>query len=103
MSGGETFANRGLIPRTIKAAFDEANKGIKNSIDSKIFISFTEIYGESVYDLLDSEKRFYPLEEWTKAQILETEEGLVIKNINVFEVSNAEEALNLFFMGTTNR
>lgn len=69
----------------------------------QLYISFTEIYGEAVYDLLDSDKRHFPLEQWPRAQILETEEGLVIRNINVFEVHSVEDAMNLFFMGNTNR
>lgn len=34
---------------------------------------------------------------------METDEGLVIKNVNVFNVATPEDAMNLFFMGTTNR
>jgi hypothetical protein len=68
-----------------------------------LYVSFTEIYGEAVYDLLDADKRNHRLEDWPKAQVLETDEGLVIRNINVFQVQSAEDAMNLFFMGTTNR
>lgn len=68
-----------------------------------LFVSFTEIYGDSIYDLLDPEKRHRPLDEWPRAQVLETEDGLVIRGINVFQVQTAEDALNLFFMGNTNR
>jgi hypothetical protein len=82
--------------------FDAASR-LPASYTTRIFVSFTEIYGEAVYDLLDLEKRYHPLEEWKKAQVMESEDGLVIKNINVFEVGSVEEALSLFFMGSTNR
>ncbi len=91
-----------MIPRALKSVFDEA-KRLGATSTSKIYISFTEIYNEAVYDLLDSEKRYHTIEEWTKAQVLEGDEGLVIRNVNVFEVAAVEDALNLFFMGTTNR
>ena len=66
-------------------------------------ISFTEIYKEVVYDLLDQSKRDQPIEHWTAAQVLESDNGLVLKNVNVFRVETEEEALNLFFMGNANR
>ena len=61
------------------------------------------MFGESVYDLLDPMKSTQPLEAWTKVQIMESDEGLTLRHLNVFEVSSEEDALNLFFMGTTNR
>ena len=36
-------------------------------------------------------------------QLYEGEEGVLLKNLNVFEVSTEEEALQLFFMGNSNR
>lgn len=101
-----------MIPRGIKLAFDEMKRRTGQEIDSsapsvvptiRLYVSFTEIYGEAVYDLLDPDKRYHALEDWPKAQVLETEDGLVIRNINVFQVLTLEDALNLFFMGTTNR
>lgn len=105
--GGDSYQDRGLIPRTLNLVFDElahVTAGLHdNLITYKCLISFTEIFNESIYDLLDPKKSDLPLEEWSKIQIFENEDGLVLKNINVFEVTNEEEALNLFFMGTTNR
>ncbi|CAE7506811.1 KIF6 [Symbiodinium microadriaticum] len=102
--GGESFDDRGLIPRTINIVFDEL--GVRGGMEDTTFkclISFTEVFGESVYDLLDPMKSTQALEDWTKVQIMEGDEGLTLRNVNVFEVSSEEDALNLFFMGTTNR
>lgn len=115
ISGGDTFADRGLIPRGVKLMFDEAKArglaitdassqdGDHDKAKCSLYVSFTEIYGDAVYDLLDAEKRHRPLEEWPRAQVMESDEGLIIRNLNVFQVSSAQDAMNLFFMGTANR
>jgi kinesin family member 6/9 len=103
--GGDSYEDRGLIPRTLNLVFGELAHRTDHDQQTtyKCLISFTEIFNETIYDLLDPNKRYLPLEEWPKIQIYENEDGLVLRNINVFEVSSEEEALNLFFMGTTNR
>jgi kinesin family member 6/9 len=104
MCGGESYQERGLIPRTLGLVFEELHYREQNDQKSfKCLISFTEVFGEAVYDLLDADKQYQPLEEWSRVQIFETEDGLTLRNINVFEVTSEEEALNLFFMGTVNR
>jgi kinesin family member 6/9 len=103
--GGDSYQDRGLIPRTLNLVFEELAHRTDHdqSTTYKCLISFTEIFNETIYDLLDPNKSNLPIEEWPKIQIFEGEDGLVLRNINVFEVSSEEEALNLFFMGTTNR
>ena len=61
------------------------------------------MYKENLYDLLDTQKRSIPMEQWVPVQILEAEGGLTLRNVNVFEVDTEEQALNIFFMGNTNR
>jgi kinesin family protein 6/9 len=101
--GGDSYAERGLIPRTLTLIFDEIKlRQIKNQT-FKIEISFTEVYKEVVYDLLDMSKRTQTVEQWAPVQVLESENGLVLRNVNVFQVESVEDALNLFFMGNTNR
>jgi hypothetical protein len=74
------------------------------SFSYKCQISFTEIYKETVYDLLDQEKRTGSnLESYPVVQIFEAEEGIVLRNLSVYEVTSEEEALQLFFMGNANR
>lgn len=69
----------------------------------KCVVSFTEIYKETVYDLLDETKRSTPIDAWSSVQIYEAENGIVLRNLNVFEASTEQEALRLFFLGTANR
>ena len=104
--GGNTYGERGLIPRSVSMVFDELatrREESNSEIRYKVLVSFTEVFGESLYDLLDPMKRNLPLEEWQKIQVLEGDDGLILRNINVFDVTTEEEVLNLFFMGTTNR
>ena len=101
MFGGETFEDRGLIPRTITILFQQMKK--RKSFSFTCHISFLEIYKEVAYDLLDIHKNQRPVEEWTPITILENEEGILLKNLNVYEVVTEEEALNLFFLGFSNR
>jgi kinesin family protein 6/9 len=98
--GGETFRNRGIIPRMISQVFSDIVVARENF---RIQIAFTEIYNESVYDLLDPQKKFQTIEQWVPVQLYETDTGFVLKNVNTFEVTNEENALSLFFLGTTNR
>jgi hypothetical protein len=43
------------------------------------------------------------LESYPVVQIFEAEEGIVLRNLSVYEVTSEEEALQLFFMGNANR
>ena len=103
MFGGDSYANRGLIPRTINLLFKEI-KAHKKGYTFKSQLSFLEVYKETVYDLLDVFKSEVPIEQWSPVVLQETSQGaLLLKNLNVFEVTSEEEALNLFFMGNKNR
>jgi kinesin family protein 6/9 len=102
--GGDSFHDRGIIPRAITNIFEEVKiRNAERNFMFKIHISFTEIYKETVYDLLDANKKSQPIEQWPEVQVLEGENGLVLRNVNVFEVESEEQALSVFFMGNTNR
>lgn len=103
--GGESFAERGLIPRSLGSLFSEL-KIKKQKIPSFAFrcqVSFTEIYKETVYDLLEQNRTSLIREEWTPVQLLDSVNGLVLKNLSVYDVESEEEALQLFFMGNNTR
>lgn len=81
----------------------DRQKVVEANFQFKCTVSFTEIYKETVYDLLDETKRTTPVESWTAVQVLEAESGIVLRNLNVFEVSSEQETLKLFFLGSSNR
>jgi kinesin family member 6/9 len=83
--GGESFSDRGLIPRSISLLFKEIRVKEQNNFVVKCQISFTEVYKE------------------TAVQVLEGESGLTLRNLNVFEVTSEDDALSLFFLGNNNR
>jgi len=101
--GGDTFQDRGLIPRSLGQIFQEIKIRSNPEEEFTCKISFTEVYKENLYDLLDPNKRHVPMEQWVPVQMFESEQGLMLRNVNVFEVDSEEKSLNLFFMGNTNR
>ena len=93
------FNYRGIIPRSITRLFQEL--GAKSDFDTKVSISYLEIYNEIIFDLLS------PLpanEQKGEISFQEDAKGNVIpKGLTKHVVSNEEEAFNLLFEGESNR
>ena len=70
--GGDNFSSRGVIPRTLGLIFSRLGDITTTKVHLKI--SFTEVYGEAVYDLLDPQKMHLAMEQWVPVQILESPE-----------------------------
>lgn len=51
ITGGEHYADRGIIPRVLSTIFEEFEK--RPNMRYSCYISYLEIYNENVYDLLD--------------------------------------------------
>lgn len=63
-----------------------------------------EIYNDSGYDLLDENHATKSLFDLPKVKIYElNEDQYVLKNLSVHRAENEEDALNLLFIGDTNR
>ncbi len=112
--GPERYADRGVIPRAISMLFSSL-QNIKN-VTYNCYVSYFELYNESGYDLLahanhydedhdgDSNIENLKIEDLPKVTMLEDEDGNYhFRNLSVNQVSNEEEALNLLFVGDTNR
>ncbi|KAH6594578.1 hypothetical protein BASA50_006528 [Batrachochytrium salamandrivorans] len=100
--GAEKYVDRGLIPRTLQFLFKESQKN--TNIQYTFHISYLEIYNEVGYDLLDSSRDAKKLEDLSKVTMQEDADEVVhLRNLNVVQASNEEEALNLLFVGDTNR
>jgi hypothetical protein len=71
------------------------------------YISFLEIYNEAGFDLLDAahdEGGAAAVEDLKKVVIMEDESGnMHLKGLSMNLANSAEEALNLLFVGDTNR
>nr|KAF6341392.1 kinesin family member 6 [Myotis myotis] len=100
--GAERYSDRGIIPRTLSYIFEELQKD-----SSKIYtthISYLEIYNECGYDLLDPRHEASSLEDLPKVTILEDpDQNIHLKNLSRHQATTEEEALNLLFLGDTNR
>ena len=103
--GGDSFQDRGLIPRSIACLFKQyrIKKGHGGCSFIRCRVSFTEVYKETVYDLLDQNKKTMSIDQWPVVQVFEAENGLTLRNLNVFDVETEDEALSLFFLGSANR
>ena len=100
MSGSSSnFNYRGIIPRSITRLFQEL--GGKIEYDSKVSISYLEIYNEIIFDLLspvptNDQKGEINFQEDSKGNV-------VVKGLSKHIVANEEEAFNLLFEGESNR
>eukprot|EP01138_Halocafeteria_seosinensis_P014359 gb/GECG01014660.1/.p1 GENE.gb/GECG01014660.1/~~gb/GECG01014660.1/.p1 ORF type:complete len:934 (+),score=99.95 gb/GECG01014660.1/:1-2802(+) len=102
ISGGETFPERGIIPRIIEDLYKHIDEN--HSMHFSILISYFEIYNETIFDLLDRSHRTKPIEEWQKIDMRKDEDGnLELRNLQLFEAKSEREALNLLFLGNVNR
>ncbi|CAJ1433925.1 unnamed protein product [Effrenium voratum] len=98
--GTEHYEQRGLIPRTLRLMFEAFRKG---PAQYRMYISYLEIYQDSGYDLLrdDSARK---LEDLPKVVQREDEDGnMHLRNLSVNLAASEEDALNLLFLGDTNR
>jgi len=103
LTGGPTdYKDRGIIPRAISMLYNEYRN--RSDLQLKAYISYLELYNEKGYDLLDPAHDNKALEELPKVTMLEDEHGnFHLKNLSMNLAETEEDALNLLFMGDTNR
>ncbi|XP_072220915.1 kinesin-like protein KIF6 [Leuresthes tenuis] len=100
--GAERYNDRGIIPRTLSHLFECISQD--SSMVYTTHISYLEIYNEVGYDLLDSRHEASRLEDLPKVIIMEDpEQNVHLRNLSLQQSANEEEALNLLFLGDTNR
>ncbi|XP_036928363.1 kinesin-like protein KIF6 isoform X2 [Acanthopagrus latus] len=100
--GAERYSDRGIIPRTLSYLYERISQG--SSMVYTTHISYLEIYNEIGYDLLDSCHEASRLEDLPKVMIMEDpDQNIHLKNLSLQYSANEEEALNLLFLGDTNR
>ncbi|XP_071801723.1 kinesin-like protein KIF6 [Asterias amurensis] len=100
--GPERYIDRGIIPRMLTYIFEEYSQNPGNVFTTHF--SYLEIYNESGYDLLDPKHEAAKLEDLPKVSLMEDSDGNIhLKNLSIHQANNEEEALNLLFLGDTNR
>lgn len=103
MTGGpERYQDRGIIPRTIQYIFQQVRK--KDDSVFNIGISYLEIYENKGYDLLDENHANKQLSDLPKVNPgMDANEQIVLHGLSIHKAENEEDALNLLFIGDTNR
>ncbi|KAF4690946.1 hypothetical protein FOZ60_016549 [Perkinsus olseni] len=101
--GTERYVDRGIIPRSVSYIFERIGK--LSDAQYRVYISYLEIYNDNGYDLLYRESEdVSELHNLPSVSLREDEDGqLHLRGLSVNTVPNEEEALNLLFLGDTNR
>uniref|UniRef100_A0A665UZ20 Kinesin family member 6 n=1 Tax=Echeneis naucrates TaxID=173247 RepID=A0A665UZ20_ECHNA len=100
--GAERYSDRGIIPRTLSYLYECFSQD--SSMLYTTHISYLEIYNEMGYDLLDSRHEASRLEDLPRVIIMEDpDQNIHLKNLSLQQSATEEEALNLLFVGDTNR
>ncbi|XP_073783383.1 kinesin-like protein KIF6 isoform X1 [Danio rerio] len=100
--GAEHYNDRGIIPRTLSYLYRYFS--MNNTMIYTTHISYLEIYNESGYDLLNPQHEASRLEDLPRVTIMEDpDQNIHLKNLSLLQSANEEEALNLLFLGDTNR
>jgi len=100
--GAERYVDRGIIPRAIAYVFQKVAE--RTEFIYEVRISYLEIYQNSGYDLLDEKHDTKSIDDLPKVTLLEDEEGRThLRNLSAQLARSEEEALNLLFVGDTNR
>ena len=95
-------SRRGIIPRAINYIFDEMNEITKqegaNASGSKfsLYLSFIQIYLESIQDLLDPESKEIKIRE-------DPDKGVYLDGVQWVRCSSPDECAEIFHMGEKNR
>ncbi|XP_033125749.1 kinesin-like protein KIF6 [Anneissia japonica] len=100
--GAEKYSDRGIIPRSLSYLFEQYQNS--SAFVFTTHISYLEIYNEHGYDLLDPKHEATKLEDLPKVSLMEDgDQNIHLKNLSIHPANNEEEALNLLFLGDTNR
>ncbi|ETV91670.1 hypothetical protein H310_13747 [Aphanomyces invadans] len=101
--GAERYEDRGIIPRSLSMIFDEMKQHPDRQTTA--YISYLEIYNNQGYDLLNEDhQNTKDIDDLPKVSMLEDEDGNChLRNLSMHRVASEEEALNLLFLGDTNR
>ena len=93
---GDTKNNEGLIPLSIKEIFNSLNSKDSSITKYIVKVSYSEIYNETVNDLIDSSKKNLEIRE-------SAPKGIFVNNLSEITVTNVEKAMQLLNKGESNR
>ncbi|RNF03423.1 putative kinesin [Trypanosoma rangeli] len=101
--GAESYEDRGIIPRALALIYDEVARRQQEGTWS-IAVSYLQIYNDKGQDLLNHGRDARRLEDLPTVTIHDVDdEEVLLKGLAQHGAPNVEEALNLLFLGDTNR
>lgn len=93
-------ARQGIVPRAVKALFEEINEAPQN-LEYTVYCTYLQVYQEKIYDLLNPaqlKQNSAGLKmRWSK------QEDFYVENLYVHPCSNASEVLTHFHAGLKNK
>lgn len=102
MTGGESYGERGIVPRALQAVYAHADEHPEAEL--QVAISYLEIYNEQCFDLLDTSHTGKPITEWKPVRLRHDAKGrLAMLGLQSFEAPTEQDALNLLFLGNMHR
>ncbi|KPA80841.1 Kinesin putativekinesin [Leptomonas pyrrhocoris] len=111
--GTDSYQDRGLIPRAMAMIYDAVARrreggDVNDSYDDaattfSIAISYLQIYNDKGQDLLNHGHDARTLEELPPVTIHEMEDDIVLRGLEQHSAPTLSDALNLLFLGDTNR
>ena len=100
--GSERYEDRGIIPRALSMIFQAFRD--RSDCSWSAHVSYMEIYNEQGFDLLNESSGAKNLQDLPRVRMMEDEHGnFHLRNLSMHRATSEEEALNLLFLGDTNR
>ncbi|CUE69671.1 kinesin, putative [Bodo saltans] len=99
--GTESYNDRGIIPRSLSLIFEEVAK--RTDYEWTVRISYLQIYNDKGQDLLNRGKDARTLDDLPPVTIHESDDDIVMKGLEAHPSTSVHDALNLLFLGDTNR
>ena len=100
--GSERYEDRGIIPRALSMIFQAFRD--RSDCSRSAHVSYMEIYNEQGFDLLNESSGAKNLQDLPRVRMMEDEHGnFHLRNLSMHRATSEEEALNLLFLGDTNR
>lgn len=88
MSGGDTWNERGIIPRTFEYLFERL-RSAADLFEFNVYGSYVEIYNDTGYDLLERDQAEKSFDKWKKVCPFEDMAGnLHLKNLSIHSIAN---------------
>lgn len=99
--GTGSYQERGIIPRALALVYEEVAK--RKEFNWTVSLSYLQIYNDKGQDLLNHGNDARSLEELPPVTVHELDDDVLLKGLEQHFAPTLTDALNLLFLGDTNR